>query len=225
MKNKTLCAIVTSFLICLFAVNINAQPQLTISENKYDFGSIPQHVSVSHTFWLKSTGSDTLRIIKVIPGCSCTKMPLEKTELAPGDSTALELIFNSKSYNNSVRRSPQIMTNASDQPYRINFIADVYKSTAELPFVFEPTTADDKTELFKIVNNSEEEQTIKLIDNSREYFDFDLPEKIAGKSTAVASVSLVSMDNLKKKSFTIEVTGNSGSKRYTVPVSYEMKKN
>lgn len=43
-------------------------PQLTIEEPEFVFGYAPQHSKVSHVFWLKSTGSDTLRILSVRPG-------------------------------------------------------------------------------------------------------------------------------------------------------------
>lgn len=42
--------------------------QLTIDEPEFVFGYAPQHSKVSHVFWLKSTGDDTLRILSVRPG-------------------------------------------------------------------------------------------------------------------------------------------------------------
>ena len=43
-------------------------PNLTIPEPVFDFGYVPQHAKVSHTFWLYSTGDSTLKITKIVPG-------------------------------------------------------------------------------------------------------------------------------------------------------------
>ena len=43
-------------------------PEISLSETIWDFGRTPQHSHVSHTFWIKNVGGDTLRILKVKPG-------------------------------------------------------------------------------------------------------------------------------------------------------------
>ncbi len=48
--------------------NMYSGPKLTISENSFDFGYAPQYAKISHVFWLHSTGSEPLRIVKVVPG-------------------------------------------------------------------------------------------------------------------------------------------------------------
>jgi len=50
---------------CGFAL---AEPQLSIPEPSFDFGYAPQNSTISHVFWLHSTGTDSLKIIKVSPG-------------------------------------------------------------------------------------------------------------------------------------------------------------
>lgn len=55
-------------VVVLVAGLANAVPRLTIDESSFDFGFAPQHSKVSHVFWLKSTGDDTLKILNVKPG-------------------------------------------------------------------------------------------------------------------------------------------------------------
>lgn len=43
-------------------------PQLTFGDTLFDFGYTPQNSTVSHTFWLYSTGSEPVEIHRVIPG-------------------------------------------------------------------------------------------------------------------------------------------------------------
>ena len=49
-------------------VEITPEPQLTIYDSEFDFGIVPQHSKITHDFWLHSTGTDTLRILKINPG-------------------------------------------------------------------------------------------------------------------------------------------------------------
>jgi len=51
-----------------FAGPLAAQPKLSIPDSIFDFGFSPQNAKISHRFWLHSTGTDSLKIIKVSPG-------------------------------------------------------------------------------------------------------------------------------------------------------------
>jgi len=50
------------------SLNSYPAPRLTIPETVFDFGFAPQNATISHKFWLISSGEDTLRILKVVPG-------------------------------------------------------------------------------------------------------------------------------------------------------------
>ncbi len=43
-------------------------PQLAVSMERFDFGRVTQGSSISHAFWLKNVGGDTLKITDVKPG-------------------------------------------------------------------------------------------------------------------------------------------------------------
>ena len=40
-------------------------PKIEFSERIWDFGRVPQNSTVSHIFWIKNVGSDTLKGISV----------------------------------------------------------------------------------------------------------------------------------------------------------------
>ena len=65
-RTFTIAAIVTA--LGIFAASASAAPRLTIKESVFDFGYVPQNSEISHTFWLHSTGDDSLKILKVVPG-------------------------------------------------------------------------------------------------------------------------------------------------------------
>ncbi|HVP37074.1 MAG TPA: hypothetical protein VMT04_08775 [Terriglobales bacterium] len=57
------------FLILVFAFTqtglLAAGARLQISETNWDFGRAPQNSVLSHSFWLKNVGTDTLRALNV----------------------------------------------------------------------------------------------------------------------------------------------------------------
>ncbi len=67
MKRTTLIMLTMIFAFGLFG-NVLADPAMTIPESVFNFGYVPQHSKISHIFWLHSTGTDTLKILKVKPG-------------------------------------------------------------------------------------------------------------------------------------------------------------
>jgi len=43
-------------------------PRAFLPETSWDFGKIPKNAVVSHGFWIKNLGTDTLKIVSVRPG-------------------------------------------------------------------------------------------------------------------------------------------------------------
>ena len=71
MKNKVscLCVVVSLVLSVLMVADASCgQPKALMPETTWDFGKVPQGDVVSHSYWIKNIGTDTLRIIKVRPG-------------------------------------------------------------------------------------------------------------------------------------------------------------
>jgi len=60
--------VLIAVLTLLIASVAMAAPRLTIPVKEFNFGYVPQNSTISHKFWLVSTGDDTLKILKVIPG-------------------------------------------------------------------------------------------------------------------------------------------------------------
>lgn len=41
---------------------------ISLPEKEWDFGAVPQQSTVSHEYWIKNIGDDTLRNIVIKPG-------------------------------------------------------------------------------------------------------------------------------------------------------------
>jgi len=215
-------------LFFTFGNAVWAVPRLTLPETVFNFGFCPQNSDVSHKFWLISTGDQPLIITNVIPGCSCTKAPLEKDQLGVGDSTQLDIIFSTKTSLNRVSKTPTIQTNEGPPDKRLQIIATIVaQPDSTFPLVIQPYKLDvsQKTENtidrieFGIRNVSDEELTVELISGADDYFKVELPKLIKPGEMAKGRLILLksALGKPFQKSFTIQAGDEVGS-RFTVPV-------
>ena len=228
MKKKSilLTAILSIVSLSAFAL---VGPKVEIDNSGFDFGFAPQNAKLSHTFWIKSTGDEDLKIVKVIPGCGCTKAPLAKDVINPGDSTTLEIIFSSKKYTGTIIKQPKFLTNTEDNNQVLAFQATIVNAPdSTYPLVISPFNlelAGMRPEIdnarFMIENKSEEDISIIVVEAATDFFTTKMPKKIKAGEKAEGMLQLLaaSADKSFAKSVTIELS-DAAKTRYTIPVTY-----
>lgn len=103
-----------------------AAPKLKIDSTHFDFGYTPEGLPVVHKYRAYNVGTDTLRISRVRPSCGCTSVPVAKKILPPGDSTDLELRFDTKRFKGQISKSAAVESNDSSQvDLQLHFTARV----------------------------------------------------------------------------------------------------
>lgn len=220
-----------ALVLALVSGSVLAQAVLDIPKPTFDFGYVPQQSVISTDFWLKSSGTEDLKILKVIPGCGCTKAPLDKEVLAPGDSTRLEVIFSSKRFTNRVTKHPRIQTNAGDQ--QVEFMSTVVRRPdSTYPIVIKPYKLDlsqpmnmTREEIrFTLQNVSDQDLSLSMVASRPDLFAVTLPTKVKAGQSAEGVLKLTADGKAKdfEKSFTFEVSDNVTS-RYTVPVKRTLR--
>jgi hypothetical protein len=223
--------VVLSVLLLAVGSSVFAGPELTLQENWFDFGITPQHSFVSHKFLLKSTGDTTVQITRIVPGCACTKAPLEKDQLPAGDSTYMEIVFNSYRYTGLTERTPRFFTGdtgSSEKEHIITYRATVtLRPDSTYPLIIYPYKLDmtpigtmtrDKIK-FTITNASDQDLTLTMVAEPTEVGTVTLPQTIKAKSEAngVMTLSKEGTSMEFEKSFTFSVS-DSAKTRFTVPV-------
>lgn len=68
MQRTWLATAILAILVLFLVTQAMAVPKMFLPEEKYDFGFVPQDSKISHVFWIKSVGEDTLKILDVKPG-------------------------------------------------------------------------------------------------------------------------------------------------------------
>ncbi|NLI16319.1 MAG: DUF1573 domain-containing protein [candidate division Zixibacteria bacterium] len=226
---RTKMIVLFGLLMLGLTVNMAAeQAAISVPVDNFDFGYVPRDANICHRFWLYSKGPDTLKISNVRPGCGCTKAPLDKAIVAPGDSTAVELIFNTKNYSGKVSKSATIMTNAIPATNRVSFSAFIIKDKdTTLPLAFTPeivkircnNTKNHVKALVSIKNVSANDLMLALDSYPDGLFEVKLPKKIKAGKQANAEIRISNKAAAFEKSFTIQVD-DAEKTRFTIPVVY-----
>ncbi|MFT3738036.1 MAG: DUF1573 domain-containing protein [Breznakibacter sp.] len=81
------------------------------SEKSFDFGTIKEGEVAKHAFVVKNTGQSNLVLRKVKASCGCTAVQPDKTMLAPGESTNIAAVFDSKGRPGRQNKSITVITN------------------------------------------------------------------------------------------------------------------
>lgn len=123
------------------------QPKLILQQTSFDFGDIKQGDKVTHTFVLSNGGGDLLKITNVKASCGCTAAAPEKNELAPGESTNLNVTFNSAGRRGKQSKTVRIYSNDPENPEMLlSITGNVVLSTASdsnVPTIYFTETKHD----------------------------------------------------------------------------------
>jgi hypothetical protein len=232
MRNSLLIILIAALTFCGIALaqeTKSTNAKVFIEETNFDFGYIPGGEVVSHSYYLYSRGTDSLKILKVQPGCGCTKAPLKKDVVAAGDSANVELVFTStKGSHGAVSKSATVTCNDND---RASFQLTFKGKTYDYPDSLRPLTLSDATikidakakskEVKLIVKNvSKTNVKMNLVSLPSDYLKLDFPDSEIkpGKEKEIKiRVNPQVNDEEFKKSFTFAVNDSAGT-RYTVPV-------
>lgn len=227
MQTQLLRCAALTFTLAIFSHVAFGAPAAVVDETAFDFGYVPQQAKISHIFTIRSTGDDTLKITQVIPGCGCTKTPLQKSEIAPGDSTTLEVVFSTGAYTGRVVKHPKFLTNEGSSDHRLQFLSHVVtRPDSTYPLIVQPAILDfssaggtPPTDLkVRVINVSDTELGLSLIETPEGSFTVALPDKIPAGGSAEAIVRLAdSAPPSFEKSFTFQLN-DAQTSRFTVPV-------
>ncbi len=128
------------FLFILAALALQAAPAtaqvISVNPMSFDFGDMPQQADRSATVTVTNEGAAELRILDVKADCGCTVPTLTRHNLGPGESTEIEINFNSKKFHGTVIKSVTVLSNDPLNPE----IEVIFKATVNTPLLIDPVT-------------------------------------------------------------------------------------
>lgn len=204
-----------------------AQPQLRLSTRTIDFGYAPQKAHLRTHIYLHSSGLDTLHIIRVIPGCACTRTELEHAVIPPGDSARLDVTFATRRYLGAMTRRPSIQFEGSEVVGRFAIETNIYRpEDSTFPLVLSPpliawrdtaTLAD--TVVIRATNLGTDDISPRVVFGDSALVWWQLPSSIPAGETALWRIASRDLDQDAEyqTSLTIELD-NRERTRITIPI-------
>ncbi len=115
MRHVSACFLLVLAVLALQQAPAAAQV-ISVDPQSFDFGEMYQQETRTTTVTITNEGAGLLRILNVHADCGCTVPTLTKDSLAPGESTQIEIQFNSKRFNGSVIKAIKISSNDPNSP-------------------------------------------------------------------------------------------------------------
>ncbi len=100
-------------------------PHIKFKNSSYDFGDIAQGDKVDYTFEFTNDGDAPVIISNVITSCGCTASSWPKEPIAPGQSSKIDVTFNSSGKIGHQNKVITIMSNASNNPERVKIVTNI----------------------------------------------------------------------------------------------------
>ena len=113
------------------------QPKIVAKERLFDFGLSAAGVEQKHSFEIRNDGDATLYIKEVKISCQCTDGDAAKSELAPGETTTIDITWRPKKKDPFFQQTIKLVTNDPRYPEPKPFILGI-KGTVEAVVTFEP---------------------------------------------------------------------------------------
>ena len=88
-------------------------PIMTFNEMKHDFGKINQGEKVSYAFVFKNTGGSDLVISSAQGSCGCTIPSYPKEAIKAGETSKIDVVFDSGGKTGVVQKTVTLVTNCS----------------------------------------------------------------------------------------------------------------
>jgi hypothetical protein len=91
-------------------------PQISISEEEWDFGKVKPGTQPQHKFIITNKGTEDLIIERVWTSCGCVQASIFDNRILPGKSADLQAIFNTAGYIGILEKIIYIKSNDPEEP-------------------------------------------------------------------------------------------------------------
>ena len=126
------------FLIASSTGAAEGRASFSLSQDSYDFGSVPQGTVVVYEVDVKNSGTRDLIVERIAPSCGCTATNLASPVVKPGTSEKIRVSFDTSGFFGRKTKTVQITTNDPQSPERVFTIT----GTVVTGYAFEPSRLD-----------------------------------------------------------------------------------
>ena len=161
-------------------------PHIQFAETSFNFGKVAPTDKPQHEFIFTNTGTATLEIADVRPGCGCTTAGTWDKKIEPGKTGKIPLAFNPANFSGPVTKGATVTCNdATQASVYLQFQATIWRPIELQPqyVYFMPVEGEvtNETKIIKIVNNTEEAVKLQPAESASPVFKTELKEVKPGK--------------------------------------------
>ena len=161
-------------------------PKIVFAEMTHDFGKVEAGQVVKYAYVFTNTGSATLEVTEVKPGCGCTTAGDWDKKVEPGKTGSIPVQFNTTGYGGMVTKFISVKCNDPAQPSPgLQLKGTVWKPIDVAPafamFQLPPDGQKRETKVIKITNNLDDPITITAPTNRYPAFEIELKTVTPGK--------------------------------------------
>jgi len=106
---------------------------MDFESTSHDFGTITEGEVVEHTFSFTNTGDAPLVITNAKGSCGCTVPEWPRESIAPGETGAIKVRFNSRGRKNNQNKSVTITANTKNGTERLNIHTNIIPAETTTP--------------------------------------------------------------------------------------------
>jgi hypothetical protein len=103
-----------------------SKAEISFREKIFDFADIHQGDRISKKFVFHNTGSEPLKILNVQTTCGCTASDWPKSPIPPGDSSSIQVTFNSAKKQGRINKIITVYSNAQTPEEKLRITGNVY---------------------------------------------------------------------------------------------------
>jgi hypothetical protein len=102
-----------------------AAAQIVFNEETHDFGRITQGEKVSYAFVFRNSGGSDLIISSAQGSCGCTVPSYPKKAIKPGETSQVDVVFDSEGKSGLVKKTVTLVTNCNPSTRVLTIMATV----------------------------------------------------------------------------------------------------
>ncbi len=168
------------------AAEAPAAPRIEFDNTIFNFGKVKSGEVVKHDFIFTNTGTATLEILEVKPGCGCTTAGAWDKTVAPGKTGAIPLQFNSTGFGGSLSKTATVTCNDPvKRGLLLQLSGTVWKPIDVMPqlamFNVSSEMASNETRVVRITNNQEAPLSLSDLNTGNAAFQAELKTLEAGR--------------------------------------------
>lgn len=100
-------------------------PTMIFTEEKHDFGRITQGEKVSYSFPFRNTGGTDLVISSAQGSCGCTVPSYPHTAIKPGETSKIDVVFNSEGKSGLQQKTVTLVTNCNPSTKVLTIVSTI----------------------------------------------------------------------------------------------------